>query len=291
MNEGRLATVPRILLIILGVFWSGAVSAAGCNGDEALPEVIEGETLRVATLNIAHARGTAINQLFVGRGRMEGNLDAVARLLAAERVDVVALQELDVDSLWSGQFDHAARLMNGSGLRCAALGMHAQTWLYRFGTGLLSGTPLHRPQVVDFESTPPRTTKGFVAATIRWRHNGRVRPVRLVSVHLDFLRKSARDRQLDVLVNLAQNAMRPLVIMGDFNEGWGGEDSVVRALVEKAGMVVFQPKSADLATYKSDRLDWILISSELEFSGYRVSDEVVSDHLMVIAELRWKDRQ
>ena len=29
----------------------------------------------------------------------------------------------------------------------------------------------------------------------------------------------------------------------------------------------------------------------IKFSGYRVSDEVVSDHLMVIAELSWKDRQ
>ena len=29
----------------------------------------------------------------------------------------------------------------------------------------------------------------------------------------------------------------------------------------------------------------------LSFSGYRVSNEVVSDHLMVIAELRWKDHQ
>ena len=38
-------------------------------------------------------------------GRMESNLDAVARLLAAERVDVVSLQKLDVDSLGSGQFD------------------------------------------------------------------------------------------------------------------------------------------------------------------------------------------
>jgi len=36
---------------------------------------------------------------------MESNLAAVARLLAAERVDVVSLQKLDVDSLWSGQFD------------------------------------------------------------------------------------------------------------------------------------------------------------------------------------------
>ena len=56
-------------------------------------------------------------------------------------------------------------------------------------------------------------------------------------------------------------------------------------------MVVFEPLSADLASFKSDRLVWFLISSDLEFSVYRVSDEVVSDHLMEIAELSWKDRQ
>jgi endonuclease/exonuclease/phosphatase family metal-dependent hydrolase len=75
--------------------------------------------------------------------------------------------------------------------------------------------------------------------------------------------------------------------MGDFNEQWRSEDSVVRRLVEEAGMKAYQPESDDLPTYKSKRLDWILVSRELEFVRYQVLGEEVSDHRMVTAELRW----
>ena len=55
---------------------------------------------------------------------------------------------------------------------------------------------------------------------------------------------------------------------------------------------VFQPHADGLSTYgdKGARLDWILISEELEFSRYSVFPDVVSDHYAVAAEIELKDK-
>jgi len=246
-----------------------------------------GATLQVATLNIAHGRGGSLNQMLIGKNRIERNIETVAGLLATQGAHVAALQELDVDSLWAGGFDHAASLMEGGWMNCAVLGLHAQTWLYRFGTGLLSEVRLTEPRVLDFKPTPPTTAKGLVSATMNWRQGEEVRSVRIASVHLDFSRKGARKQQLADIIRAINESPVPIILMGDFNEQWHSEDSVVRRLVEEAGMKAYQPESDDFPTYKSKRLDWILVSRELEFVSHQVVGEEVSGHRMVTAELRW----
>jgi endonuclease/exonuclease/phosphatase family metal-dependent hydrolase len=279
----------RLTLFIIFTFYSCANFAAEvtCREGSSPPGTHDGETLQVATLNVAHGRGGSLNQMLIGKSKIERNIHAVADLLATQGAHVVALQELDVDSRWAGGFDHAASLMEGGRMNCAVLGLHAQSWLYRFGTGLLSKVQLTKPIAVDFKPTPPTTTKGFVSATMNWRQGEAMKPVRIVSVHLDFSRKSARQQQLADIIRAINESPVPIILMGDFNEQWGLEDSVLRRLVEDAGMKVFQPESDDLPTYKSKRLDWILVSRELEFVSYQVVGEKVSDHRMVTAELRW----
>jgi endonuclease/exonuclease/phosphatase family metal-dependent hydrolase len=50
---------------------------------------------------------------------------------------------------------------------------------------------------------------------------------------------------------------------------------------------VFKPHAEGLSTYgdKGARLDWILISSDLEFDNYYVIPDVVSDHYAVAADI------
>ena len=57
----------------------------------ALPE----DTIKVMTLNIAHGRNSAVNQLFVSKRHTFRNLDYIAALLADIAPNVVALQEAD----------------------------------------------------------------------------------------------------------------------------------------------------------------------------------------------------
>ena len=79
-----------------------------------------------------------------------------------------------------------------------------------------------------------------------------------------------------------------MIILGDFNSNWFSEESVVKALADRAGLKVYKPGADNMYTYvsKERRLDWILISSELEFVSYRVLPDIISDHFAVIAEVK-----
>ena len=52
--------------------------------------------------------------------------------------------------------------------------------------------------------------------------------------------------------------------------------------------ISYRPESPDFNTYKNKRLDWILITNDLEFVNYQVLPETLSDHAMVIADIRFK---
>lgn len=63
-------------------------------------------SLRIMTLNLAHGRGTAGHQATLSREQIAANLQKVADLIRRHRPDVLALQEADDPSVWSGWFDH-----------------------------------------------------------------------------------------------------------------------------------------------------------------------------------------
>jgi hypothetical protein len=68
----------------------------------------------------------------------------------------------------------------------------------------------------------------------------------------------------------------------------------VRMLADKLNLRAFQPEARGLGTYKDStgkRLDWILITQELEFVDYRVLPDVVADHLAVYAEIIFRGQQ
>jgi endonuclease/exonuclease/phosphatase family metal-dependent hydrolase len=151
----------------------------------------------------------------------------------------------------------------------------------------MSDTRSHR-----FRPTWPTATKGYVRGTINWR-NGEdedsVRPVTLVSVHLDFSREEVRKTQIAELVDDLGDLSTPLIIMGDFNADWSSDDSPVRQLANAIGLRAFRPTTQEFSTYKGiKRLDWILISDELKFIDYAVLPNIVSDHLAVAATIGWE---
>ena len=241
------------------------------------------------TLNLGHGRNTSWNQVLVSKERTYENLDKVASLLKESGADVVALQEADAPSRWSGRFHHVEYLRNRAGYECFLAGDHASSWLYTYGTALLSRTEMQRSESIVFPSSPPTLNKGFVVTTVHWDDGLSVVPVTLASIHLDFSRKSVRDQQVAILVEALRNVHTPVVLMGDINSRWDQERSHVRQLAEGLDLIAYDPESDILGTYKTPdgkRLDWILASKDLEFVEYRVLPDKVSDHFAVYAEVR-----
>ena len=135
----RLGSVGALVLL-LSVWISSGVSA-NCIGE---PAVLESDQLRVVTLNIAHGRRDARNQVFLSEDTIRGNLLDLGVLMDRAEADMIALQEADAESWWSGDFNHVDLLRDNTMYGCALHGIHASNRIYDFGTALLSPHPLRQ---------------------------------------------------------------------------------------------------------------------------------------------------
>ena len=250
-----------------------------------------GDTIRVATLNIAHGRKDSFNQLFVFGDTFQKNLDDIVEVLKLQQPDIVALQEADDVSSWSGSFNHVGYIASHAGYPWRTQVSNAESWMFSYGTAILSVLPILETVKHTFASSPPTTNKGFVLAQIDlpYGNEGKYRKLDLISVHLDFSRSSVRDAQILEIKELLTARMNPTIIMGDFNSDWFASESVINAFVNESRFVTYKPEDAErYNTYKDHRLDWILVSKDLEFVSYTVLSDVLSDHRMIVADIRFK---
>jgi endonuclease/exonuclease/phosphatase family metal-dependent hydrolase len=246
--------------------------------------------LRLVTLNVAHGRKLATHQALLSPRTVRRNLEEVASLLREARADVVALQEADGPSAWSGNFDHVELLAGLCEHQAHFRGVHNDFNLGRAalasGTALLSRHPLGDTRSVRF-ATSWRDTKGFVAATIAV-HSWGGAELDVVSLHLEPFNPVIRRQQVRQLADAFAGRTRPLVVLGDFNCSWSDEARQLRPLARELRLRPFQPYRR-APTYPARRpwrrLDWILASPELEFVSYRTLPNPVSDHLGVAADL------
>jgi endonuclease/exonuclease/phosphatase family metal-dependent hydrolase len=245
--------------------------------------------LKVMTLNMAHGRGDSFHQLLQTTDTTLGNLDAIALMLNREQPDVIALQEADGPSFWSGNFNHIAYLAERSPYSWAVNGRQVEGAGLAYGTALLSSFELQQPQAITFDPSLAMIRKGFVVSTIDWPGQPDVK-VDIVSVHLDFSSEFTRRQQARELIAVMRDRGRPMIVMGDLNTDWQHEDSTVRLIVTELDLDAHSPGVQGLETFplNGKRLDWILLSGELAFSSYRVVSDVLSDHRGVVAEVALK---
>lgn len=291
----RKGTSGLTIFLALGLL-AGCASAPTVHDvcQPGYPTGITAPTVKLVTLNIAHGRGDSWNQMLVSSAQIKNNLDNVATLLNDLDSDVVALQEADAASNWSGKFDHVEYLTDNTSYLCVLHGRHKNSSIATFGTALLSKSALSNSQSVQFEPSPPTNPKGFVRSTLQWQSNGKSIPLTVVSVHLDFSRKSVRDSQIRELTENLSDINSPLVIMGDLNSEWSDKRSSVKSLAEALDLSVYTADASGLGTYKKPsgkRLDWYLISKHLVFTDYKVIEHPVSDHLAVYASVALRDGQ
>jgi len=242
--------------------------------------------LTVMTLNIAHGRGDSFHQLLQRSDTTLANLGTIAALLKTTDADIVALQEADGPSFWSGNFDHVEYLANQASFGHSVHGAHVDGIGLSYGTALLANLELHDAQAVTFDPALSPVPKGFVVSTIRWPDMPCV-DIDVVSIHLDFVSESVRRKQVMELIGILQARNRLMIIMGDLNSEWQLHNSRVKHLTQALALSAYSPERTDLDTFPAfgERLDWILVSPELKFRSYRILADVVSDHRGVVAEL------
>ena len=272
-----------IPLILLTLAWPTAA--------ETPNEVITRTELRLGTLNIAHGRGAAWNQLLVGGKKIRRNLEAAGDHLGGMGLDVLALQEVDAPSRWSGKLDQPALLAEHAGFDHVLFGSHAQSFLFDYGTALLSRHRFVRTHIQTFAPSPPTPDKGFVFGVLAW-NPGEALPaameIGLVSLHLDFSRQSVRRSQLLELIDFLQSTSMPVILLGDFNLDAGTADAELEILAARLDLQLYEPEAEDQVSYpgrKNARLDWILLPRSLRFIRHETDEAALSDHRLVWADI------
>lgn len=259
---------------------------AGCGGVEIVDvDPAPVGSFRVMTFNVVHGTRTPLPPPFRRNRGVKANLARIAALVRRVDAAVVALQEVDgTDSI-----DVIRELSHGTA--------YAST--VRDGLGAARGLPLEhgaallaRWSLTGAKSQAFRTgladDHGFVrAVAIPADLCGS--EIEIVSVHLDLFSEARRRRQIEILANALGPRTSPRVLLGDMNCPWRGDGEGVGLLAKTLGLRPFQPEDPT-PTYDwggiRRRIDWILVSPDIEFVSSRVLPVRLSDHRPVVADLR-----
>ena len=240
---------------IIAILISAAAWAAG------------GETLKVVCWNVHHGAG------------MDGRIDLerIAKVIAAEKPDLVALQEVDNRCSRSGKVDQCAELARLTGLT-GYFGRAMDFGGGQYGQAVLSRHPVKSTRV---HKLPGRGEPRIAfEAVVCWRGA----EVRFVSTHLD-LDGEQRLEQARTLVGLLEKDARPLVLCGDFNDVRGSPTieafSAAFSNMDKAPPALTCP-----ADHPTKEIDFVFLKGFRAVKPVKVLPETVaSDHRPLVAEV------
>lgn len=214
------------------------------------------------------------------------DMDAIIKAIRTENPDLVALQEVDVNTARSGKINQAEIIARKLGMNfffAKAIdhdgGDYGVCILSKFP---VSETKIHRLTTVAGTGGEPR-----VLATARIQLT-KGKYIRFGSTHLDAQSKPInRDVQIEEIKELARQETLPFIIAGDFNAVPGS--SVIDKLYQSF-TISCQPCGPTFPVVKPERtIDYIGFRTAEKFSMVShkvVQEHYASDHLPVTAIIK-----
>ncbi len=246
--------------------------------------------LRVMTYNIRHSRG--LDECH--------DLRRIARLIRRYRVDVVALQEVDVETRRVGGLDQVKRLSHLSGMK-AVFGQTISFQGGKFGNAVLSRLPIVRhtnPQITGSEGAEERNV---LQVTVRLTKQQLYRPrkkankgphpsLSIWATHLDYGSKKIRLVSAQKINKWVQTLSMPVVLMGDLN---ATPRSAPIQELQKLWRNTTQkrPLRTIPTRYPKRQIDYVMLRQASSWSIRRVHvlrhriARIASDHRPLLADL------
>jgi len=272
------------------------------------------QTLRIATWNIAHGRGSGDSNWEQGGDEKRDRINQIAEKIRELDADVVILNEVDFSASWSGSHDQAQQIAKKSGypicVKQANLDFGFLLGRWYFGNAILSRLPVADCKVVELQ--PLNEWESWLVGYKRGLSCTIVLPdqsvVSVVGLHLESRGEAIRVEQVDDVARHIGELPSPIIIAGDLNtcpsnfpnsrrnaDGINAFDRMI-----KQTQFAYQPQllqgsdeeNLSAMTYSTVEpksiIDWVLVSAELKTVDQRVIDSQLSDHRPVVATIHFK---
>lgn len=237
--------------------------------------------LTVMTYNIHHANPPSKQETG------EIDIDAIVNVIRKENPDLVALQEVDVNTERSGKVNQAAVIAEKLGMH-SFFGRAIDHDGGEYGVAILSKYPLLEAQVIPLPEDADPKAEDRVIATATVKLPGGL-AIRFGSTHLDVRSAENRDQQVRAINQMASSNTAPFIVGGDFNAMPGSsaiaelDKAFTRTCIDdcEPTIPVINPKRV---------IDFIAFSKESPFrviSQKVVPERYASDHLPVVATLAY----
>ncbi len=250
-----------VLLVSLSWLMLGEVQGA----DEAAEP---GEvSLRLTNYNIRHGRG--MDQVV--------DLERIARVLQDTRPDLIALQEVDVNTQRTGRVDQAARLGELTAHQ-ARFGKAIDFQGGEYGNAVLSRFPIVDSQNLPLPGSPGHEARAAVFVAVQvpgWEE-----PLVFASFHLDHRSQADRLAQIRAMIEHVRERGHPTILAGDLN----AEPESEEYRLATSFFTDLVPDNRDGTFSSTDprrRIDYFLFypAARFECVEYQViPEEVASDH-------------
>lgn len=260
MQYARRSVVSTLTVLVF-------TALAGCQIGSVKPQTPG--TLRVLTYNIHH--GEAMDKKF--------DYQRLARVISDLSPDIVALQEVDIETERASGVNQAALL----GRLCRMYHVFGQAMPHQggqYGEAILSRFPIEKvlvhPLPYEFEQEPR------AALEVRIKPEG-LGPIVFVGTHLCHQKVENCVQQTQRISHLFSKQERcPVILAGDFNSRLGSEP--MKTLLDAGWIDTVAPRSV---------IDYVLVRScdPWKVKEVTIVDEpVVSDHDPVLVVLQWQGR-
>lgn len=264
--------MTRVLLMLLCL----AANFSSAKAQKA-PKTAKANLLTVMTYNIHHANPPSIKDSI--------DIDAIARTINQQYPDIVAVQEVDVNTKRSGMRNEAALLAEKTNMHY----YFAKAIDYDggdYGVTILSKYPLSGTTTYKLPSLAGTGGEPRVLATATINVNGK--EILFACTHLDAQRNDTnRVLQINAITEILQKEQRPIVLAGDLNAAAGSkvinvlDNNFSRTCMTDCGFTI-------PVEHPNKTIDFISFRPAAGFAVrlHKVVDErYASDHLPVVAVL------
>ncbi|TXH20785.1 MAG: endonuclease/exonuclease/phosphatase [Chitinophagaceae bacterium] len=216
------------------------------------------------------------------------DVDAIAAVIKAQNADVVALQEIDVNTGRSGKINQAELLAKKASYPSFYFAKAMDFDGGQYGLLILSKHPLTNMQTIMLPRTDPKKDEPRVLAlaTVNLA-NGK--SFQFGSTHLEAYNKASRLQQIQKIQQVASQSNIPFIVAGDFNDVAGKE--VINILDQSFTRTCQTCPNTFDEEGESGAIDFIAFKkgSPFEVKSHQVLSTIkTSDHFPLTAILKWK---